>query len=470
MAFLRRTRQRRALVLGLDCADPDLVFGQLCGELPTLARLMDGGMWGRLRSSTPCITVPAWSSMMSSRDAGELGLYGFRNRAAWDYQALASADSRAVPYPRLWDTLGEFGKRSLVVNVPQTYPVKPINGALVSCFLTPNTSASFTYPAILKAEVLKHAPHYDFDVRDFRTPDKASLYQRLLDFTAVQYDVLEHLLVHPDIAWDFAIHVNMGTDRLHHGFWRYHDPRHRLHEPNSPFRYAIRDYYRLVDERIGRVVERLPEDTLVLVVSDHGALRMDGAIAINQWLWQNGWLALKEAPRKSQIVAFRPELVDWSKTRAWSTGGYYGRIFLNVQGREPQGMIAPQDVQATRQALAEAIATISDHEGNPLHHRVIWPEQVYRQVRGYAPDLMIYFGDLHWRAVGGLGYPEPTTLENDAGPDDANHAEEGLFILYDPRQRAVGQREGANLLDVAPTLLHRLGLRPLPDMQGQVWS
>lgn len=463
MAFLRR-RRKRALLIGLDCASPQLIFETFRDDLPTLRRLMTGGTWGTLESSTPCITVPAWSSMMTSRDAGELGIYGFRNRAGWDYDALITADSSAVPYPRLWEILGAQGKQSLIVNVPQTYPVKPLQGALVSCFLTPNTSASFSYPAILKAEILKHTPNYDFDVRDFRTSDKAGLYQRLLDLTALQYETFNRLL--QSQSWDFAMHVNMGTDRLHHGFWRYHDPQHRLHEPNSPFKHAIRDYYKLVDEHIARLLQSVDDDTLIGVVSDHGVLRMDGAIAINDWLWKNGWLSLKQAPPTGEILKFNSQNIDWSGTRAWSTGGYYGRIFLNVQGREPQGIVPPQDYERTLTELSAHLQSITGDQGQALQHQLLRPAQIYRQVRGYAPDLMVYFGDLHWRAVGGFGYAHHTTLENDTGPDDANHSPQGMFLWHHPHQRGKGKLEGARLLDISPTLLHYFGIAPSPEMQG----
>ena len=99
--------------------------------------------------------------------------------------------------------------------------------------------------------------------------------------------------------------------------------------------------------------------------------------------------------------------------------------------------------------------------------RVFKPQEIYEQVNGIAPDLMVYFGGLHWRAVGSLGYNDIYTLENDTGPDDANHAEHGLFILYDPRAKGAGQVTGHQLMDIAPTLLGRLGLRIPPELQGR---
>lgn len=460
--FGGRGKSPKVLILGLDCASPELVFDTFKDHLPHLQRLMNHGSWGVLRSSIPCITVPAWASMTSSRDAGVLGIYGFRNRASWDYDALTTATSNSVCMPRLWDVLGTAGKQSLIVNVPLTTPVKPIHGTMVGDFLTSDTSSAFAYPAIVRNEVLQRAPDYRFDVGDFRTSDKATLLQRLYDFTDTQYRVFDHLLT--SRSWDLAMHVNMGIDRVHHGFWRYHDATHRLHEP-SAYQHAIRDYYAFVDGWIGRLLERVDDQTHVMVVSDHGVKRMDGAIALNEWLRLNGWLVLKQ-PLGEGITRFDTALVDWSKTRAWSTGGYYGRVFLNVQGREPHGVIVSEALEATVAELSALLAAIPDEQGRRLPTRVMRPSEVYQQVNGFAPDLIVYFGDLHWRTVGGLGYGTHFTLENDTGPDDANHAEEGMFIHVDPRRAGQGEQAARQLMDIAPMVLKALGVAIPTEMQG----
>ncbi|MDX2159687.1 MAG: alkaline phosphatase family protein [bacterium] len=456
----------RVLVIGLDCASPQLVFEQFRPELPTLRRLMDGGTWGILRSSIPCITVPAWASMLSSRDPGVLGIYGFRNRADYTYHTMTTADAIAIQVRRVWDVIGNAGKTSLVVGVPQTYPVQPLDGHLISDFLTPGRESAFTYPAIFRTEVLSAFPDYDFDVRSFRTVERDALLQQLHALTDVQYRAFEHFLTTK--PWDFAIHVNIALDRVHHGFWRFHDPQHRLHDPESPLRDAIRDYYRKVDAWIARLLHAVPDDTITLVVSDHGVKRMDGGICINEWLWRNGWLALKTPPPAGTITRFEEADIDWAHTRAWASGGYYGRVFLNVRGREPHGIIDPADIPQVQAALSAQIKAIPDHEGKPLMHTVYVPDAIYQQVNGVAPDLIVYFGDLHWRAIGSLGYGRHWTFENDTGPDDANHAEEGLFIVHDPRRKGRGRTSDHALIDIAPTILHRMGVAVPPEMQGKV--
>jgi predicted AlkP superfamily phosphohydrolase/phosphomutase len=460
----RRARRRRFLVLGWDCASPELVFN--APDLPVITRLRQQGTWGHLQSSIPCITVPAWSSMLSSRDPGELGIYGFRNRTSYSYSQMGIADSTAVKLPRVWDYLGEAGLQSLVLGVPQTYPVQPINGHLVSGFMTPGTTSAFTYPAIDKQDVLRIVPDYTFDIRDFRTKDRQILLQQIMAMTRNQYRLLKHYLRHRD--WDFAIHVNIGLDRMHHGFWRYQDPQHRLYEPDSPFAHAIRDYYRLLDAETSEILDMVGADTTILIVSDHGAKRMDGGICINEWLWREGWLRLGTPPPAGQITPLEDLDVDWSRTRAWGSGGYYGRVFLNVTRREPQGVIAPEDYEQIRNELAAALRTITGPQNLALNNQIFKPETIYQTVNGIAPDLMVYFGDLHWRAVGSLGHGDHFTLQNDTGPDDANHSETGLFILYEPGKRGLGQVAGHQLIDIAPTILHRMRV-PVPvSMRGRV--
>src|SRR4051794_10874165 len=139
--FNRRKQARRVLVLGLDCASPHLIFDQFKDELPTFAKLAASGTWGELTSSIPCITVPAWASMTSSRDPGVLGVYGFRNRKDFSYDRLVTADSESIRVKRVWDYLSEAGKQSVLVGVPQTYPPHPVNGYMVTDFLTPGREA-----------------------------------------------------------------------------------------------------------------------------------------------------------------------------------------------------------------------------------------------------------------------------------------------------------------------------------------
>ncbi|MFQ3662943.1 MAG: alkaline phosphatase family protein [Chloroflexaceae bacterium] len=455
----------RLLIIGLDCAEPALVE-RWRAELPHLNALMERGVSGRLESCVPAITVPAWSCMLSGRDPGELGIYGFRGRADRSYAAMVVADGRAVRLPRLWDYLGAAGWRVAVIGVPGTYPPPGVNGVAVSCFLAPSIADGYTHPPDLAQRIAAWLERpYLLDVPDFRSEDKSRILADIYTLCDQRFALAHRLLA--EERPDFLMLVDMGADRVHHAFWKHMDPVHPDYVPDSPFHHAIFDFYRHVDRRIGVLLAACDPDTAVLVVSDHGARPLMGGFRLNQWLLEHDYLALRERP--AAPVAFDPAMVDWARTRAWGAGGYYGRIFLNVRGREPQGRIAPSDYDAERAALAAALTNLPGPDGASLGNRVFTPQQLYRKVRGVAPDLLLYVGDLAWRAIGTVGGAGLFTRENDTGPDDANHAQHGLFIFYDPARPGAGRRlEGATIYDVLPTLLARYGIAAPNDLRGSV--
>ena len=464
-AHAGRDQRRRLFVIGLDSAEPSLVFERWRAELSHLSRLMAEGVYGRLRSCHPPITIPAWTSMLASKDPGQLGFYGFHNRVDASYGRMAIASANLVQHDRVWDILGRLGRRSIIVGVPQTYPVKPIYGLLVSDLLTPSTQVPYTYPSELRHEIERLVGEYEFDVPDFRTNEKARLLSDLYRMTEKRFTVVRYLMRAK--PWDFFMFVEIGLDRVQHAFWRFMDPEHPKFEPGSPFANAVHDYYRYLDHKIGQLLDLLDEDVAVLVISDHGAQRMEGGFCLNEWLIQEGYLRLKDKP--AGIVPLDQCEVDWANTRAWAAGGYYGRIFLNVQGREPQGVIPPERYHRERELLQARLRATTDHLGRPLG-TVVWkPEEIYREVRGFPPDLLVYFGNLRWRAVGSVGVGAIHTFENDLGPDEANHALEGIFIWYEPRRRFGGRElSELHLEDVAPTMLSILGIEPPKTMEGRV--
>jgi predicted AlkP superfamily phosphohydrolase/phosphomutase len=451
------------MIIGLDCAEPSLVLDRWLPELPTLAGLVERGASGRLTSVIPPITVPAWSCMMASRTPGDLGVYGFRNRVGHTYDGLAIATSAAIREPRLWDLATRAGRPSIVLGVPGTYPPRPLNGVMVSCFLTPSLQSQYTYPPTLRREVDNVVGEYLFDCKNFRTDDKDDLLRQVYAMTDRRFALADHLLQAK--PWELFAMVEMGTDRMHHGFWKHMDPEHRSHVPGSPYADAIRAYHRHVDGLVGGLLRHADENATVLVVSDHGAKRMDGGIRVNEWLRREGLLtplAEPEEPTPLHAVG-----VDWSRTVAWGEGGYYSRVFLNVKGREPEGVVEPEEYDRVRRELAERLAAIPDEQGRDLGTVVHIPDEIYPQVNGIAPDLIVHFGDLLWRSVGTIGGSEGIhTFENDTGPDDANHAQDGLFIASGPGIRA-GCRADADLLDVAPTVLELLGIAVPGTMRGR---
>lgn len=452
----------KILLIGLDCATPELLFGD--ERLTNFRRLMEMGCYGRLQSTTPPITIPAWMSMATSQDPGSLGVYGFRNRTDHSYNGLGFVNSRSIKEITIWDQVAREGKKANIIGVPPSYPPRKVNGICVGCFLTPDTrNGEYTFPAFAQEQIASVVGDYPVDVKGFRTDKRDWLKDEVYAMSRKHFQVVRHFLQNSD--WDYFQFVEIGLDRIQHGFWQFHDPQHPQYEPDSPYQEVIRDYYLYLDEELGRILEVLDDETAILVASDHGAQRLDGGFCVNEWLVREGLLVLNEYPR--EITTFGKLNVNWDKTRAWSEGGYYARVFFNVKGREPNGTIDQADYEKFRDEMTAKLEATLDDKGNPMGTLVFKPEEVYRTVRNIAPDLIVYFGGLNWRSIGGVGYPTIHVQENDTGPDGCNHAQFGSFILAAPGGIPQGEIEGVRILDVAPTLLELGGYDVSEGMQGR---
>jgi predicted AlkP superfamily phosphohydrolase/phosphomutase len=451
------------LVIGLDCLSPELVFDRYREQLPTFAALMRDGTWGPLASSDPPITIPAWACMMTGVPASRLGLYGFRHRRLGSYSEKYSANATHVRVPRVWDTLSIAGRSVGVLGVPQTWPPVPVNGYLVSD-APPTGHAGFTFPAELEAEIEQDGGRYQFDVEGFRMADPDRVLDAIQTITRQRFELFRRLLT--TRGGEFQMMVDMGTDRMHHIFFRHCDSTHPRHRPGHRHNGVMLAYYRLLDVELARTLQLVPANCQVLVVSDHGAQPMLGGFCLNDWLIASGWLTLKQPA--TSVRDFHEGLVDWSHTRAWAWGGHCGRIFLNLRGREPEGIVPPSDAPVLLDKIARRLESLPDSAGRPMGNRVLrigGPELPHPI--GDHPDALVYLGDMRWRALGSIGHRDWFQAENDTGADDASHHQMGVFIHRGPAG-GQGQRMGLRLYDVAPTILSWFGLAPVDDCVGRV--
>jgi predicted AlkP superfamily phosphohydrolase/phosphomutase len=451
----------RLLLIGLDCAAPKLVFERYRPWLPNLAALMEHGTWGALRSIEPPITVPAWACMLSGHDPGELGLYGFRQRVRGSYE-LRLADASDLELPMVWDRLGAAGKRACVLFVPPSYPPRELAGYAVSCFLTPDAAHAHTYPRGLADELSERFGAYEPDVEEYRTDDLHGLRAALYRQSTQRFDIAEYLL--RSRRPDFMAMVDIALDRFHHAFWTHFDHDDPRHDPNDPYADEGLRFYRFLDARIGRLLAAAPSDTCVLVVSDHGARPLLGGICINEWLLERGYLVLRERP--TRITPFSELDVDWSRTRAWGEGGYHARVCFNLRGREPQGCVSEAELPDLRAQLTAELQALPGPAGERLTHRIVLPERAFRATRGLPPDLMVFFDDLGYRALGSVGHGSVYSRANDTGPDGCNHDWHGVFVLAGPQVSARGPRSDLSIYDVAQTILGVFGL-PDPQLLGR---
>jgi predicted AlkP superfamily phosphohydrolase/phosphomutase len=452
---------RRLLIIGLDGTPPGFLFDRLLPVMPNVRRLYQRGAYARLRSTDPPITVPAWPVMFTGADPGTIGFYGFRHRRAQSYFETYVPSSDLLKVPTVFQLLSSRGLRVGVIGMPPGYPPPRVNGFYISDFLTPGGRKDYTYPPALRTEIESRFGPYRFDVV-FRAQERVQLYQDIRTMTSQRFAIAEALYARE--KWDlFAIH-EIGTDRLHHAYWKYFDRGHPDYQPGNPFENVAEEYYAELDSAIGRLIALTDEHTAILIVSDHGSMRMDGCFCINEWLQAKGYLALAH-PVPPGTPIERANVV-WSKTSVWGTGGYYARLYFNIRGREPEGIVPPEELPRLRQRLAQDLAGILLPDGTPLKVEVLDPKEAYRSVQGDPPDLMLYFGNLRWRSAGTVGYPSLFLKENDTGPDDSVHDFDGVFLFADPEVPHAQDLGSQQIIDVAPTILRWFGEPIPPHVQG----
>ena len=451
----------KILLIGLDSASPEILFTD--ERLQNIRRIMEIGCYGRLESVIPPQAVPAWMCMATSQDPGSLGVYGPRNRFDRSHNGLISADSMSVKEISIWDHLADAGKRSILVGVPLTYPLRKINGISVGdAFTIPPNQVDFACPAEVMDEIIDLVGEYPVNIKGFHTSDKERLREQVFSTSRKQFQLVRHFLETQE--WDYFHFVDMGLDLIQRGFWQFFDPQHRLYEPGNPYKDVIPDYYLFLDEQIGQILELLTDDTIVLVASGYGAQRLDGGFCINEWLIKEGLLVLNEYPQ--EIYPIDQLNVNWAKTKVWSEGDGGAQIFLNLKGREPNGVIELEDGSRFRDELKARLEATLDERGEPMGASAFKPEEIYHHVRNVVPDLIAQLGGV-WQSIGEVGYRKFHIQENQAGLDGCHPSQFGAFILAASNSPLSGEVQGVQLLDLAPTLLDLAGYGFPASMYGK---
>jgi len=459
----------RVLVVGLDGLGPDLVEAWL-PELPHLRGLMDRGIHGRLQSVVQPVTPPAWTAMITGRNPGHFGFTDFPYRVGRSYTDFKLVHSRLVRLPTLATVSAAAGRRTMMLGVPISFPpVEVANGVCLSCFMAPSLKSGITQPPELQSEILARtsSPYLlDASLDGAAEPeavDRDDLLRRIRELDRQRFDIAAYLMSGRE--WDLLFMVCMGTDRVGHYFMRYQDPAHGRHEPGSRFEGAIREHYRYCDRRLGELIEGAGPDTVVLVVSDHGIQRLDGKFNINDWLAEGGYLRLTAPVDVPTPLSRAP--VDWAATKAWARG-YGGQVYLNVRGREPQGMVRPEDVDALLAELEAGLTGLELPGGGRARVETVRRDGVYDGPHAdRCPDLFLQIEGLRYLTSDLVGHGDLFTPVSALGPDDAGHAPAGFCALAGPGVPALGRFAALSLFDVAPTVLDLLQVEAPPGLEGR---
>lgn len=503
---------KKVLVIGLDGATFDIIKPLLISNsLPNIKRLIDNGVSSILNSTIPPMSPSAWTSFMTGKNPGKHGIFDFTQRDYKNYRNLITSRSHEST---LWGILSHYNERVCVVNVPQTYPPEKVNGVMVTGLGTPSNHG-FTHPIEIAEQLFRNGYKIDTEVQ-YKNGQEDVFLDSIFNVSAIL--VTESVKLIQQEIWDFSMVVLRLTDEIPHFFWRYMDSTHPLYTLNSTDRWqnAIFEAYKKADIEIGELISAANAD-IVFIMSDHGFGPLHKDVYLNTWLLQQGWLNLRNvySPISLMSTILRrvgftrsnvgrtlskvrlgwlrawlrqtlgtranlipndnrrhvSDLVDWQRTQAYSMG-YIGQIYINVQGRDPQGIVRLGDdyEDLCRTIVKELRDWKHPEDGLPVVDQVFLKHEIWNGKHvPDAPDIFVIMRGLTY--ITRESYDWPQNNEMFVVPptgESAAHRIEGILIVAGDGIRQGEEVEKPNIIDLAPTILHLMG-HPVPnDMDGRI--
>ena len=447
------------------------------GVMPRLAALRARGASGSLRSTVPPVTPPAWTSAATGVNPGRHGVYGFYVGHA-QHERRELMHSGLVHSPTIWEVANAQGARVGVFNVPLTYPPVEVDGWMVAGMMTPGYGhrlEGYVLPRALEDAIAARVPDYIIEMnanweQDWRDE---SLAERALASIEQRHAVLELLLTeHPT---DIVFAVLEAPDRLQHVYYRYMDPADPLYATSAAARVrpAVARCFAALDRTIGMLEDFAGTDGCVVVCSDHGFTAWEVSVHTNFLLESWGYLKLKRRARAMQSSVARAvvpvakrflptrvrrgakvrtlAVIDWARTRAFASPDYLQGVFVNVEGREPLGIVKPAELDALKNDIAARFETLRDPDGRPVTERVWRSEEVYGpDALPGAPDLLPVLRD-HRHLPRGVHHPDGIVILGGTGISPNSDVRAGIT-------------------DVTPTLLYMSGLAVPEGLDGSVMT
>jgi len=497
----------KVMVLGFDGASFNVLLPMIeKGKLPHFASMMKHGVSGKLRSVIPPVSGPAWTTFATGVYPGKHGIYDFFRNLPEEY-GCTPINSSFIPTKTLWEILSEQGKKIGVMNTLFSYPPQKVNGFVISGRGTPGENSQYSYPDQLKDEILTYEPKYK--IEPYRQISQTKRFLRLLvEQLKCQERVNRYLF--QKYPCDFAMSYFAVPDLIQHIFWKYIDPNHPHYSYKRARRFLplIEDCYTTLDSIICERLKMIDEDTILIVISDHGAGPLHKLFQLNKWLQQSQLLFLKENYSERNLanmvlltnlakgllnIASRVDIfglrrligyktrqkrrlygmkkfIDWSRTKAYAGRLAECGVYVNLKGREGQGIVASgQEYEKIRELIISNLSDLRDPQNGENIFEKIWKrEELYSgPYVSDAPDLILDFGDHPYMANDSLLSSElfekvPT---NGVG---GMHRNDGIIMAHGQGIKKGATLEGANICDLAPTILYLMGLEIPNYMDGKI--
>lgn len=480
--------KNKVIIVGLDGA----TFTSLKplvddGRMPNLKQILENGVSGILNSTIPPFTAPAWSSFATGKNPGKHGVYDFVLRDKNNNDVIVN--SKIIKGEKVWEILGDRGKKVGVINFPISYPPERVNGFMISGFISPLNAKNYSYPSELYPQILKEIGDYIVNVRipERRTEKEIKHFiDKLLRETELKYKTFEYLSKRKE--WDFLYVLFMIFDKVQHILWKYLDIDELDYPMGEVYKYTIK-CYQLIDDILGDLLHKIDDNISLIIISDHGFCSNKKRFYINLWLAENGFLSInfKKLIREKikDKLGFKSEkffeglpikvtkvshFINFNKTKAYfNSSSSYG-IFINLKNRDQHGIVeGGDDYNRTRNELRSKLLSVKDKEnGKNVFENVYFPEEIYHgPFLKNAPDLILSPAD-GYELTNSLFSLSGEKLLKVTAPMGIHH-QKGIFIALNKKIIKYGATiEDINIVDIAPTVLYLMGLPVPSDMDGKV--
>lgn len=379
MGFFSRKKKGKVMVVGLDGMPCSLLKKLIAdGVTPNIGRIAGGNAPTQMQVVYPEISAVSWPSFMTGKGPGGHGIFGFTDLKPETYE-LYFPNYASLQAPTIWESLGEKGKRSIVINQPSTYPARKLEGALISGFVAVDLFKS-VYPSKYLGGLKRM--NYEVDIDTERSRKNADFLFTQLSRTLKTREQAYELLLKKEEDWDYLELVLTGTDRMQH--YQMHAILNEAEENHQ----RTMDYYHAIDAFVGRMYDRYCQDTKsegenFLMLSDHGFTQIKQEVNITRWLEDQGYLSFEGESRR--IADISPE----SKAFALDPG----RIYIHRAGRFPKGGVQADEADALIKEIRDKLRGM-EFEGEAVIQDVFTPDQIYDgPFTRHSADLI---GWAHW--------------------------------------------------------------------------
>jgi len=506
--------KKKVIVIGLDGANFESINNWIKeGHLPNMKKIKDQGTYGDVKTLIPPATGPIWTSFVTGKNPGKHGLFDFMQRDENSYNRFPS-DSTIIKSEKIWNILDRNNKKSIIVNIPMTYPVEKLNGIMITGMMTPSKSQNYVYPSEFKEELKNITDNYVFFPKEaFSKGNVDKYYNGLIDTLEKRAKVIKYLLQNKE--WDLFVGVFTVTDLIQHGLLFTLDENHPLYDKKFALKHSgkILELYEKIDKVLGDILKLKDENTYLMLMSDHGFGPLHYFFNVNSFLVKHGFIKFKRnfisqlkllmfrsgftvknayvLLQKLRLSSIRHKVgggqyrgvyqilkkffisfddIDWKRTKAYSYSGY-GQIHINLKGREPLGAVKKDDFLKIINEIKQALGNLKD----PTNLKRTLLKAIYKKEELYhgeylknAADIIILPRTLRVEPFAAFDFSSSKVFEKVFGTSGTHRTSGAIFYLFGSGIKENHLINGIEITDLAPTILSLLGM-PIPeDIDGKV--